>query len=89
MVLLEAMLAVVVKGGEKIRHSHPFSSFLLFYLSLTHMHTNAICVFLRSRKPKFSSSEMQTAVICTDVYPQFMCTYCGVLLFFLLVSDRA
>lgn len=44
--LLEAMLAVVVKGGEKICHSHPLISLslpLFIPPSVTHTQTHSLC----------------------------------------------
>lgn len=81
-VLLEAVLAVVVKGGEKICCSHSLL-FLSSLLSFLHTHTHsrthwAICASLRGSKPKFSSPEchlLQYASTVKVCMLRFICIY--------------
>lgn len=67
-VLLEALLGVVVKGRERICHSHPLLS-LYLALSHTHRHTHfAICSSLRNSKPKSPPKKCKMQRYVSTVY---------------------
>lgn len=87
-VLLEAVLAVVVKGGEKICCSHSLLS-LSSLSSFPHTHTHTLTepsvLPWGAVNPNFPP---QNAIYCNTSW-QLRCAYCGLVTFILLLSDRA